>query len=198
MRVVVPYAPGFLHERVVPAILAQGYAAETIECVNIVDHPMSYPRILADLLLGDEDVCIIEHDNESRPGFLQDLEDCPEPWCFFAYDLSQRWEDAVLQPSVTSAPLGVDFAPLGHTRFKAGLGENIRDTLESDWFKSTWVARDTFVAGALSVMGFKAHRHPGKAIHHHPYHIGGYEYRARPMIPEDEEGSDLGVDLGTV
>jgi hypothetical protein len=170
MRVVVPFFPGILHPKVVPAITAQGYAAETVECVNVVGHPQSYPYILADALLGPDDVCIVEHDNESRPGFLKDLDDCPEPWCFFAYDLGQQtFEEAVSQPRADSAPLGVDFAPLGHTRFKAGVCEPIRSTLEADFFRSTWVSRDTFVSGALNAIGIRAHRHPGKCFHHHPY-----------------------------
>ena len=152
-----------------PAIVAQGYVAVMITAVNEVGHPYSYPMILQRELLSGEDVCIIEHDNESRPGFLKDLEDCPEPWCFFAYDLSQPWEEAVRQPSVTSAPLGVDFAPLGHTRFKGGVGEKIRATLEDPLFLSTWVARDVWITGALIDAGYTAHRHPGKCLHHHPY-----------------------------
>jgi hypothetical protein len=175
-----------LDPRVVPAITSQGYACETIECVNIVDHPMSYPRILADLLLSNEDVCIIEHDNESRPGFLKELDDCPEPWCFFAYDLSTTWEEAIGQPTATSAPLGVTFAPLGHTRFRAGVGQHIQSTLEHDFFKSTWTARDTFVSGALQVQGFEAHLHPGKCFHHHPYHGRG-NHRAPSMDVERAE-----------
>lgn len=169
MRVVVPFAPGLLDGRTVPSITAQGYDPEVTECVNIVGHPRSYPALLREWFLSDDDFCIIEHDNESRPGFLDALRDCPEPWCFFAYDLSVPFEQAVQQPTVTSAPLGVDFAPLGHTRFRAGLGTEIRSTLDAEFFQATWVSRDTFVSGALSALGFSAHRHPGKALHHHPY-----------------------------
>jgi hypothetical protein len=168
-RVLVPFAPDCLHERVIPSILAQDYVPEVIECVNIVGHPKSYPAILRDVLLSGDDVCIVEHDVESRPGFLVTLEQCPEPWCFFAYDFFVPYEQAVHQPTVNSAPLGVNFAPLGHTRFRGGVGEDIRSTLESDFFQATWVSRDTFVAGVLVAMGYTAHRHPGKAIHRHPY-----------------------------
>ena len=169
VRVIVPYVPGLLHPRVVPAIVAQGYEPEAIECVNIVGHPRSYPRILRDAFLSGDDFLIVEHDNESRPGFLDDLRDCPEPWCFFAYDFRVTFEDAVQQPTVMGAPLGVDFAPLGHTRFRGGLGRQIESTVTSEFFLATWVGRDTFVSGALRALGYKAHRHPGKAFHHHPY-----------------------------
>ena len=169
MRVVVPYVEGMLHARVVPAIRAQGYEPELVECVNMVGHPSSYPCILRDLLLSDEDFCVIEHDNESRPGFLDALVECPEPWCFFAYDMSVPWEEAVNQPTVNSAPLGVGFAPLGHTRFRAGLGREIEATVTTEFFLATWASRDTFISGALMALGHLAHRHPGKALHHHPY-----------------------------
>lgn len=169
MRVIVPYLPGLLHPRTVPSIQRQGYEPELIACVNEVGHPDSYPAILRRLLLGDEDFCIIEHDNESRPGFLDALADCPEPWCFFAYDVRTTWEEATMQGTPTSAPLGVDFAPLGHTRFRSGFGSLIRETLDTDWFQSTWTARDTFISGAYNALGYQAHRHVGKALHHHPY-----------------------------
>ena len=169
MRVVVPYSPGQLHPRVVPSIVAQGYEAETYECVNIVGDPMSYPALLHQWLTSGEDVCIVEHDNESRPGFLADLDACPEPWCFYAYDLSIPWEDAILDPGPNSAPLGELFAPLGHTRFRAGVGDLILPTLTAGWFRESWVARDTWVSGALNAVGLIPHRHPGKALHHHQY-----------------------------
>lgn len=181
MRVIVAYYPGCLHERVAPAIRAQGYEPELHECVNVVGHPASYPALLRDLLLSGEDVCVVEHDVESRPGFLADLEACPEPWCFFAYDFRVSYEDAVHQPTVNSAPLGVDFAPLGHTRFRAGVGAGIESTLTSTFFLSTWVSRDTFVAGALVALGLRAHRHPGKAFHHHPYAPEIQRHAQHPM-----------------
>ena len=169
-RVVVPYAKGFLDDRVVPAIENQGYTPELIECVNEVGHPYSYPLILRSLLLSGDDVLIIEQDNESRPGFIKSLEECEHYWCFFAYDFGdQTYEDAIDNGRREAGPLGRGFSPLGHTRFRAGVGEWIRETLDEDYFARTWVARDTFVAGALGVQGYEAHRHPGKCFHHHKY-----------------------------
>jgi len=169
MRVVVPYARGLLHPRVVPAIVMQGYDPEMYECVNAVGDPRSYPALLREWFYSGTDFCVIEHDNESRAGFLDDLRDCPEPWCFFAYDLYRPFEEVVNQPTDVSAPLGVDFSALGHTRFRAGLGEEIRELLDAPFFSLTWAARDTFISGALHAIGYVAHRHPGKAFHHHPY-----------------------------
>ena len=184
MRVVVPHAPGLLHPRVIPSLVTQvdahgeHYVIQQVECVNIVGHPFSYPALLADWLTCGEDVCIVEHDNESRPAFLKSLDECPEPWCFFAYDFGrQTFEEAIgdpghpahLRPHATTAPLGADVAPLGHTRFRAGVGDLIRDTLDAPFFRETWVSRDTFVSGALNAVGLVPHRHPGKCYHHHPY-----------------------------
>jgi hypothetical protein len=168
---------GHLHPRVVPSIKAQGYEALVIKCVNEVGHPLSYPRVLAAFMLNAGDVCFIEHDNESRPDFLDDLRDCPEPWCYFAYDLSVDYDTAVgitkPEPGLgrPSAPLGNEFAPLGHTRFRAGVGEKIRDLLESDFFAATWVSRDVLIAGALNDAGYLPHRHRRKCLHHHSYPV---------------------------
>jgi hypothetical protein len=178
LRVVIPYHKAALHPRVVPAVTAQGYEPTLIEIVNEVGHRDSYPVILAKFLLSGDDVCFIEHDNESRPGFLTDLEQCPEPWCFFAYDFSITYEEAIgevtpdhAKRSPTSAPLGTDFAPLGHTRFKSGVGNQIAETLTSDFFLATWVSRDTLIAEALNELGYLPHRHRGKCFHHHPYAV---------------------------
>jgi hypothetical protein len=175
MRVLVPFYGDLLHPRVIPSLVSQvdadgnRYVIEQVECVNIVGHPFSYPALLADWLTCGADVCIVEHDNESRPGFLAGFESCPEPWCFHAYDLSVPWEDAVGLTSDRSAPLGLGLAPLGHTRFRAGVGDLIAETLDAPWFRETWVSRDTFISGALNALGMAPHRHPGKAGHHHPY-----------------------------
>jgi len=169
MRVIVPYFPGLLHPRTIASIVAQGYVPERRECVNRVGHPQSYPMILTKLFESGEDFCIVEHDIESRPGFLGALEDCPSPWCFNAYDFSIPWEEAIGQPSDTSAPLGVYACPLGHTRFRGGLYETLREVLHSDIFQMSWVGCDTWLGNRLNDIGMIPHRHPGKVIHHHPY-----------------------------
>lgn len=169
VEVIVAHAPGMLHPRVVPAIRRQGYEPTVIECENIVNSPRSYPGVLRAAFESGRDFCVIEHDVESRPGFLSALEECPTPWCFFAYDFSIKYEDAVLQPMVRSAPLGVGFAPLGHTRFRKELAPAVLPTVNSELFQASWVARDAFTTGALSAAGYLAHRHPGKAMHHHDY-----------------------------
>jgi len=143
--------------------------------VNEVGHPQSYPMILAALFESGEDFCIVEHDIESRPGFLVSLEDCPEPWCFNAYNFSIPWEEAIGAPTDTSAPLGMYAAPMGHTRFRGGLYETVKRVLDSDVFKMSWVGCDTWLGNQLNAPvsqgggAMNPHRHRGKAIHWHPY-----------------------------
>ena len=125
--------------------------------------------VLSALFECGDDFCIVEHDIESRPGFLASLEECPEVWCFNAYDFSIPWEQAIAQPSDTSAPLGLYAAPMGHTRFRGGLYETVVDVLHSEVFGMSWVGCDTWLGNRLNDLGMKPHRHPGKVIHHHPY-----------------------------
>ncbi len=149
---------GKLHPRVIPAITRQGYTPLQLVC-NPAPGPASYPGWLASLLTLGRNVCIIEHDVESRPGFLRDLQACPEPWCFFAYDFSTSYEDTMV---------GTGFTPLGHTRFRAGVGTLIADLLDSEEFGSAWDGRDKLISAALAAF-VKPHRHRGKAIHWHRY-----------------------------
>lgn len=162
MRVVVPYTD--LHPRVVPAIEAQGYHAETWRMVNEVH----YPHLLRELFASGEDFCLIEHDVESRPGFLESLEECPAPWCFNAYDFTIPYDEAVCNDGPISV-LADHFSPLGHTRFRGGVGKVIAQTLDSPDFLSSWISRDTRVSAALVAAGYRAHRHKGKALHRHDY-----------------------------
>lgn len=120
----------------------------------------SYPAELARWLTSDRDVCVIEHDVESRPGFLAGLDACPEPWCFHAYPFSHDWD---------ACGIGPEFAPLGHTRFRAGVGTTVKDLLESDEWLSDWRSRDALLSPALNAAGFMPHRHRGSAVHWHDY-----------------------------
>lgn len=160
---------GQLHPRVVPAVVRQGYLPEIWRCVNEVEHPDSYPMILQLAFMATEDFTVIEHDVESRPGFLDSLDACPEPWCFFAYDFEVPWEQAMYGPHGASGPLGERFAPLGHTRFKAGLYDRLAHLLESSLWRASWVSRDVLLCDSFELLGIKPHRHPGKALHYHSY-----------------------------
>lgn len=158
MILVVPSVPGSLHPRVVPAITNQGYVPKMVTVGND-DH---YPHLLRDLFESGKDFCVIEQDVESRPGFLSDFEACPEPWCYFAYHFELPYDQAI----GFQKPW---FAPLGHTRFKEGVGEKIASLLGSPEFLSHWLSRDVMISDALHKAGFSAHRHRGFALHWHRY-----------------------------
>jgi hypothetical protein len=169
VRVVVPYFEGRLHPRVLPAITSQGYEPELLRCVNQVNHPDSYPHLLRWLFESGGEFLIIEHDVESRPGFIDALRDCPEPWCFFAYDFRLSFKDALGKWGEPDEHGKVDFAPLGHTRFRPELLDHLKGLLAHPLFYATWVARDSHIAQTLNDAGLKAHLHEGHAIHHHDY-----------------------------
>jgi hypothetical protein len=151
MIVVVPYVE--LHPATVPAIEAQGY-----DPVLAKMEGASYPRLLLDLFARGEDFCIDEQDVESHPGALDELRDCPEPWCWNAYPLGPADGENL-----------IPYATLGHTRFRAGLSwavDALRD--DSRWLE-TWVARDAYLGWHLLGQGLKPHRHRPDVTHHHRY-----------------------------
>lgn len=169
MRVTICAGPAGAPDRVRAAVVRQGYRDQVVRCQD-PPSAWSYPSVLGRLLTAGEDVCIIEHDVESRLGFLADLDACPEPWCFFAYDFSVPYEEAMCGPGGETGPVTAPwFAPLGHTRFRAGVGTAVNDLFTSEDWLSTWVGRDGPLSRALSEAGYLPHRHRGKAIHWHPY-----------------------------
>ena len=157
MIVVVPYADGMLHSRVFPAIRRQGYEPEAIECVP------SYQQVLAQLwlrLMAGDDIAVVEHDVESRIGALRSFEDCPELHCFHPYKFNQPFED-----------VGLEYAPLGHTRFRSALGEILRELSWSEpWRALSYRDLDHLIGKHLAAHGVVPHRHELTVIHHHDYH----------------------------
>jgi hypothetical protein len=153
--IVVPFVEGMLHPRVVPAIEAQGYTPMLKELPR---EGARYPRLLLELFAAWEDFTVIEQDIESRPGFLDGLRDCPESWCFHAYPLSVPFNE-------TNLP----YAPLGHTRFRAGLWHLVSDLVFDERWLETWVARDAYLGWHLLGKGLKPHRHGGDALHLRSY-----------------------------
>lgn len=152
MIVAVTYLDGMLHDRVVPAIERQGYRPRLLP----VDR--SYQPQLAQVfavLSSGADVALIDQDVESRCGFLDDLDACPEPLCYHAYAMAQPFDD-------TFAPFA-----LGHSRFKAQLGRPLLALAATDrWKRAHWTQCETLI---VETVGIAPHRHDGDAIHHHRY-----------------------------
>lgn len=170
MRVVLGYAPGLLHRRVLPAIRRQGYEPVLYECAGETD----WPRALYEELTSGRDVAVVEQDVEVRWGALKGFEECPEPWCFHAYAFSVPFNET---------GLGDWFSPLGCTRFRGELAPLLAGLADRPGFFDTWVGRDVIVSGLLADAGYRSHRHPGDVIHHHDYNE-----RPRPHTAAGDRG----------
>ena len=153
---------GLLSRYVVPAIRAQGYEPEVVDCTGD-DGAMS--RALAGAFSGDELFCTVEHDVEAPMGSLAWLEHCPDMWCFHGYDIRGRsWDELV-----EVGNLGW-LAPLGLTRFRPeALRGALAPVLGDPGWADTWQSRDTLISRALVDAGITPHRHRPDAIHHHDY-----------------------------
>lgn len=91
---------------------------------------------------------IVEHDIVVWPGAVQQLEDCPEPWCVFPYYSSVGWaRDA-----------------LGCTKFSSGLLQRYPDVLEPPFpdccqHTTYWCGLDRLISHRLRSHGLEPHEH---------------------------------------
>ena len=161
MRVCV-FDGGRLDRHVIPAIEAQGYHPELVDCTA---DETCYARALAGLFGGSEPFCTVEHDIEVPFGSLAWLEHCPDAWCFHGYDIRGRsWDELV-----EVGNLGW-LAPLGLTRFRPeALRGALAPVLDDAGWADTWQSRDTLISRALVDAGIAPHRHRPDATHHHDY-----------------------------
>jgi len=159
--VVVPYVRGFLHPSVVPAICDQGYTPELIEVRNDPpeQNPQHYSEVIRGLLRYNDDVCIIEHDVESPPGFIDSFRDCGEPWC---------WHNYLFEENKLNAP------GFGHTRFRGGVGAKLYDRFGPDLLRNApWPWVDSYLNDLVKEapeLGLCAHLHDGMPVHHYSAH----------------------------
>lgn len=161
MRVIVPFVERRLHKRVVPAITAQGYVAWLYRC-DPPPEPGSYPGVLRYWLRSGEDFCVVEQDVESLPGTLDELADCPEPWCWNAYPLQVPFDETGLHLR--------HFAMLGHTRFRSSLLPELPGLDTQRWW-ADWDGRDRLLVLWLNSLGIAPHRHYPDVRHHHRYWV---------------------------
>lgn len=82
MRVLVPHTD--LRGQVRTALDASGWRWEPVD-VSSAD--TAYTRMLSTLWIVGETFTLVEHDVVIRPGVLDELNDCPHPWCAFPYAL---------------------------------------------------------------------------------------------------------------
>lgn len=107
MKVIVPFTK--LHPQVAPALIAAGVAATFVE----VPKWDSYMRLLCELWAAEEPFMLVEQDIVVRPGLVEELEACPEPWCGFVNDVG----------------LGI-YPTLGCTRFDATYPRRFPELIE--------------------------------------------------------------------
>lgn len=81
-KVIVPFTR--LHPQVWPALAAAG-----IMHPRFVELPKwdSYSQLLKELWAEEETFVLVEQDIIIRPGVVEELIDCPEPWCGFLNDV---------------------------------------------------------------------------------------------------------------
>lgn len=162
-KVLVPYVSGMLHPRVVPAIRRQGFTPTLRICHN--EHSL-YRDVLESELDGEQDVIVIEHDIESRTGFIDDLLECKHPYCWHGYRFQHPIKETGLGP-------GGDFGPLGHTKFTVSAQLQLRKLYQSEEWKThtEYGGLDLMLGWFLTKRaGLFCHYHEtGDVIHHHPY-----------------------------
>jgi hypothetical protein len=91
MRILLPYT--VLDPRVREAVVeAVSYLdiskprTVKIDAVDVSGPLDAYWQALAARWVPNEELVVVEHDIIPYPRFLLDFEECPEPWCAFAYD----------------------------------------------------------------------------------------------------------------
>ena len=178
MIVVVAYAPGLLHRRVVPAVRRQGVEPRLLELHGIT-YPLRLLELFDEMAEKDEPLCVIEQDVEIRYGALAGFEECPEPWCFHAYPFSVPYDETGLTDW---------FSPLGCTRFRPEIAPVLQSLRENPEFTISWVGRDVWTSRVLADAGYRSHRHPGDMMHYH-------DYNERPA-PPPPPGTDALVEQG--
>ena len=90
MQVVVPFAVGqgsWALAAVKLALRQDGVEARFVH----MDTDLAYYDLLHSLWRAQETFTVVEHDIVVHPGAIQELEDCPEPWCTFPYYCSVGW-----------------------------------------------------------------------------------------------------------
>lgn len=122
--------------------------------VDVSGHRFDYWRLLCDWWGGD-DLTIVEHDVAPEPWMLDELADCPEPWCYFRYD-NHTDEDA------EAWKWGI----LGCTRFSSRLMADVPDAVlncEERW--RDWHYLSSGLGKNLRDAGYEPHVH-GVVNHH--------------------------------
>lgn len=133
------------------------------------DRPDAYARLLVEAWAWPGDLLIVEHDIGIRPGVVEALTYCTQPWCGFPYQIGA---------DVTNL-----LVCLGCTRFSAHLKATVPDLMsraaavggEQDGGgvpAGDWRRLDVRVGFLLEQMGHVRHPHWPAVDHFHQYPRG--------------------------
>lgn len=151
--VAVPWVADGLRADTVDAVAASGLPSQLVEMRGQGD----YHDLIADLWHDGETFLTVEQDVVPHAGALQELANCPEEWCAFAYDYP---------------PFG-QYAGMGCAKFSAALIKRFPDALTAtgSWHDERhppkhWCRVDGWLKQYLLERGARQHVH-GLVAHHH-------------------------------
>jgi hypothetical protein len=156
LTVFMPYVPGMEHPEVVDMVLSQA--------LNVIRQDVSttqydYWQLTRERWAAHRDWCYVEQDIVLTPGCIEELESCPEDWCFHDY---------TLQNGMSIWGNYGHGGAFGCVRFRHALTERHPDVIE-DLFHRSWFTLDGGVITALMALGEKPHRHLPDVKHLHDY-----------------------------
>jgi hypothetical protein len=157
--VLVPWADGSPHVQVLANLSAQGVTFKAVRMHTDQD----YPHELAAWWADGRPFVVVEHDICPWPGAIDQLAECPQPWCALPYIEATRLA-----------------AFLGCTYFDpARLGPSV-PLIEGD----TWMTADTTLIRELHHRwGSGPHLHGPPVVHLNPTAIGGELDQPVQVIP---------------
>lgn len=128
--------------------------------IDVSGSPVAYYAALLDIWQLGETFAILEHDVVCRPDIIDELEECPEPWCLYGYTdfchdgCREAWRNQ-----------------LGCTRFRSELIRAVPDAMSaipaSNW---DWHEMCNGLGENLRAQGYTHHWHGPPAEHHRQTH----------------------------
>lgn len=142
----------------VTARLANRYAPGHVRVKLDPCDPDAYWALLAQQWRQPGDLIVVEQDVGIHAGVVEDLEQCPEPWCGYPYPIGEQL-----------------LVCLGCTRFTAALKAAEPDLLDvvgresGDLPPRHWARLDVWIMLHLERCGYRRHYHQPPVQHYHRY-----------------------------
>lgn len=143
-----------------------------------LDGDDAYSEYLGQRWAAGEDFINVEHDVAPWLGSIEELEECPEPWCAFLSD-SALWAPTLCLARFRRELLlehPVDWALQ-------------RSAIDDHWHasgKKTWQYCDAWMRGQLEVRGVFAHRHGPPVLNANATLLEGYRLPFFEFNPGDD------------